>query len=119
MGFPRSRTVDPAACAVYHCVSRCARRLFLIADAVRADWIVRRLEFLASVFAVDVLEYAVLSNHVHLILRLRPELAWCWTDAEVAEGHRLRAATMDGTGGIRSRVGGRTPTLPTAVSGGR
>lgn len=45
MGFPRSRTVDPTACAVYHCVSRCARRLFLIADSVSADWIVRQEQF--------------------------------------------------------------------------
>lgn len=84
MGFPRSRTVDPTVCAVYHCVSRCARRDFLIADAVRAAWIVQRLEFLASIFAIDVLEYSLPSNHIHLILRLQPELAWCWTGEEVA-----------------------------------
>ncbi len=84
MGFPRSRTVDPTACAVYHCVSRCARRDFLIADAIRAAWIAQRLEFLASIFAIDVLEFSLPSNHLHLILRLQPELAWCWTDEEVA-----------------------------------
>ena len=34
-----------------------------------------RLEFLASVFAIDVLTYTVLSNHLHLVLRSRPDVA--------------------------------------------
>jgi hypothetical protein len=84
MGFPRSHTVNPQVSCVYHCVSRCVRRENLIADAVRAAWIEGRLEFLASLFAVDVLEYAIMSNHLHLLLRLRPELAACWTPEEVA-----------------------------------
>lgn len=56
----------------------------LISDALRTAWIEQRLEFLASLFAVDVLEYAIMSNHLHLLLRIRPELAACWTAEEVA-----------------------------------
>ena len=93
MGYPRSLTVDLLLCAIYHCVSRCVRREFLIGDAVRAAWIVQRLEFLASLFGIEVLEYAIMGNHLHLLLRIRPELTWCWTDAEIAERWlTLRAA---------------------------
>jgi Transposase IS200 like len=100
MGYPRSRTVDHSLCSVYHCVSRCVRREFLLADAVRAAWIDQRLEFLSSLFAVDVLEYAIMENHLHLLLRIRPELAWCWSDTEVAERWlTLRAAGPLGRAG--------------------
>ena len=85
MGLPRSRTVDPTVCGIFHCISRCVRRLNLLGDVVRTTWIIQRLEFLASIFAIDVIEYAILINHIHLILGTRPDLAWCWTDEEVAE----------------------------------
>ena len=42
------------------------------------------MEFLCSIFAVDLLTYTVLSNHCHLILRSRPDLVCSWTDWEVA-----------------------------------
>ena len=42
------------------------------------------MEALASVFAVDVLAYAVLSNHLHVILRNRPDVVRQWSDQEVA-----------------------------------
>jgi hypothetical protein len=42
------------------------------------------MEALASVFAVDVLSYAVMSNHIHQILRTRPDVAALWNDEEVA-----------------------------------
>jgi hypothetical protein len=93
MPLARSRIVDHLACSVYHCVSRCVRRQFLLSDAVPFGWLVQRLELLASLFAIDVLEFAILTNHIHLLLRIRPELAWCWTDEEVAERWlALRAA---------------------------
>jgi REP element-mobilizing transposase RayT len=42
------------------------------------------MEALASVFAVDVLSYAVMSNHIHQILRTRPDVCARWSDEEVA-----------------------------------
>ena len=50
----------------------------------RKEWIRRRLEFLAANFAVDILGYAALSNHMHVVLRNRPDLAAQWSDEEVA-----------------------------------
>ena len=49
----------------------------------RKEWIRRRLEALASVFAVDMLSYAILSNHMHHILRNRPDVVKTWSDEEV------------------------------------
>jgi REP element-mobilizing transposase RayT len=39
---------------------------------------------LASVFGIDVLTYAIMSNHIHLILRNRPDVVAQWSDEEVA-----------------------------------
>ena len=51
----------------------------------RKDWVRQRLEALASVFAIDVLDHAVMENHVHTILRNRPDIAKKWTKREVVE----------------------------------
>lgn len=50
----------------------------------RRSWIRHRLEFLASVFAIDCLTFSVMSNHVHQILRTRPDVAASWSDRQVA-----------------------------------
>jgi REP element-mobilizing transposase RayT len=78
--------------AIVHCVQRCVRRAFLAGiDEVsrkdysyRREWIRRRFEALASVFSIDVLSYAILSNHLHVILRSRPDVLAKLTDQEVA-----------------------------------
>ncbi len=85
-------TFDPAEVAIVHCVQRCVRRAFLAGvDAVtgknyefRREWIRRRLELLASVFGIDVLAYAILSNHLHVVTRTRPDVVASWSDREVA-----------------------------------
>ena len=47
--------------------------------AHRKEWIRERLEELAAVFAIDICGYAVMSNHIHLVLRVRPDLARGWS----------------------------------------
>ena len=77
---------------VVHCVNRCVRRGFLCGmDELtgkdyehRRQWIRNRLEFLAGLFAMDVLGFSVMSNHLHAILRNRPDVVKSWTDVEVA-----------------------------------
>jgi hypothetical protein len=44
-----------------------------------------RLRELAGVFAVEVASYAVMSNHLHVVLRLDPEAAQSWPAQVVAE----------------------------------
>ena len=77
---------------VVHVVQRCVRRAFLagfdqvsgVDYSFRKEAIRRRLEALASVFGIDVLSYAVMSNHIHVILRNRPDVVAAWSNEEVA-----------------------------------
>jgi REP element-mobilizing transposase RayT len=89
---PRSEVFDEKAVGIYHCTQRCVRRAFLCGeDPVtgqsfehRKDWIRDRLEELAAIFAIDVIGYSVMGNHLHVVLRNRPDLAKNWSDREVA-----------------------------------
>jgi REP element-mobilizing transposase RayT len=90
--YPRCQIVTSEEVGVYHCVARCVRRSFLCGvDPTtghdyehRKEWIRQRLQQLASIFAIDVCGYAVMSNHLHLVLRARPDLVEDWADAEIA-----------------------------------
>ena len=88
----RAEVYDPAEVAIVHCVQRCVRRAYLAGvDPAsgknyhfRREWIRRRLELLSSVFGIDVLVYSILSNHLHLVLRTRPDVVAAWSDSELA-----------------------------------
>lgn len=81
---PRRNIVDSENPGVYHCISRCVRREALLSSPERRSWIVNRLERLASTLAIDVIAFAVMANHLHLLIRIRPDVARAWTDREVA-----------------------------------
>ncbi len=88
----RGEVLDPSEVQVVHCIQRCVRRAFLCGDDPltgnsyehRRGWIRDRLEFLASVFAIDCLTFSVMHNHIHLVLRSRPDVVAAWSDEEVA-----------------------------------
>ena len=90
--YARRQIVDESVVGVYHCISRCVRRAFLCGlDRFtgknfdhRKVWIQQRMERLAGVMAVDVLGFSVMSNHIHLLLRIRPDVSAAWSDEEVA-----------------------------------
>jgi REP element-mobilizing transposase RayT len=66
----------------------------------RKTWIVHRLRHLAALFAIEVCAYAVMENHYHAILRLRPDIVATWSDWEVATRWLTlfpRHHTIDGT----------------------
>jgi hypothetical protein len=86
MTVPRSRLVDPTLTRWYHCISRCVRRAFLLKDGLhdRKDWLQQRMELLAKVFAVSVAGFSILDNHLHVLVRLDPDLMKDWSDEEVA-----------------------------------
>lgn len=77
---------------IYHCIGRCVRRSFLCGfDAYsginyehRKEWVRSRIQHLSHVFAIDVCGYAIMSNHLHLVLRNRPEIAASWDHEEIA-----------------------------------
>ena len=58
--------VDPSVSRSYHCVSRCVRRAFPLEEGPidRKEWIEKRLEVLAGVFAVGVAGYSVMDNEI-------------------------------------------------------
>ena len=88
----RSEVFDPREVSVLHCINRCVRACHLCGyDPLtgsdydhRKLWIEQRLQFLAGSFAIDVLGFAVMSNHFHVILRNRPDIVDGWSDTEVA-----------------------------------
>ena len=93
MPKPRKRQVSLSDTPYYHCISRCVRRAFLCGlDPVtgfdfshRRGWIVARMQELATVFAIDLCAYAVLSDHYHVVIRINADQARHWSEREVAE----------------------------------
>src|SRR5215469_17684939 len=85
MTVARAQLVDPAVTRWYHCVTRCVRSACLLGegDTDRKQWIEDRLEELAQIFAVSVGGFTVLDNHLHVLVRLDPEVAAGWSDEEV------------------------------------
>jgi hypothetical protein len=76
----------------YHCISRCVRRAYLCGfDPLsgknfdhRKEWVVERLKFLVEIFAIEVLNYALMATHAHTLLRLMSKLLDSLSDEEVA-----------------------------------
>ena len=83
---------DPNEVGAYSTTQRTVRRAWLCGlDPVsgksfehRRTWIQNRLQELAASFAIDCLSFAVMVNHVHVILRNRPDIVAGWSDEEVA-----------------------------------
>ena len=76
----------------FHLINRCVRRTYLCRKdrrigkeySHRKEWIRARLEELAGIFGLDVLGFAVLCNHLHVVVRTRPDVVRAWSDDEVA-----------------------------------
>jgi REP element-mobilizing transposase RayT len=87
MTLARRHQFDPADPPWVHAISRCVRRAFLAGGKHehRKSWLEDRLRLLAGVFAVEVAGYAVMSNHLHVVLRMDPSAAQSWSAATVVE----------------------------------
>jgi hypothetical protein len=76
---------------VYHCWNRCVRRAWLCGQdsltgndyEYRRDWILEREQLLAALFGIEIAFHAELSNHLHVILRTRPDIVLGWSDEDV------------------------------------
>jgi hypothetical protein len=87
MTVARSHLIEPSRAGAYHLVSRCVRRGFLCGDRwdYRRQWVHDLVREQAGIFAVDVLAYAVMANHFHLVVATHPERSAGWSDQTVAE----------------------------------
>ena len=103
MPRPRKSLICLDETPYYHCVSRCVRRAFLCGKdrfsgksfEHRRQWVENRLLKLASVFAIDVCAYAVMSNHTHTVLRVDKTLALAMSPEEVlTRWHTLHNGTL-------------------------
>ncbi|MCE9788438.1 transposase, partial [Shewanella chilikensis] len=103
MPRPRYAQVSLEETPFYHCISRCVRRAFLCgvddysgkSYEHRRDWVESRLLELAAVFAIDLCAYAVMSNHLHLVLRVDLKTATEWTLEQVLQHwHLLYSGTL-------------------------
>ncbi len=87
----------PDEIAVVHVINRVVRRCFLMGTDSqtgkcydhRKRWMENELRRLASNFGIDLLAFAIMSNHFHLVLRSRPDVVSEWSDTEVARRWRL------------------------------
>jgi hypothetical protein len=87
MTIARNRLVDPTVTRWYHCISRCVRHASLLGEnglSNRKAWLQNRLEELSRVFAIAVAGFSILDNHLHVLVRLDPDVAKDWSGEEVA-----------------------------------
>ena len=90
MTYASSILVPPGSTGspgTYHCVSRCVRRAWLCGEdrdsgrsyEHRRQWVADRIGELAEIFAVAVWGYAVVSNHLHVVVQVVPQAAAAWS----------------------------------------
>ena len=93
MPTPRKALISLQDTPYIHVVSRCVRKAFLCGfdQSTGTDYEYRRAEieerllFIASVFAIDICAYAIMSNHHHEVLFVDEDRAKSWNDEEVVK----------------------------------
>lgn len=81
MTSPRKAQICLNDTPFYHITSRCVRRAYLCGEDQstgksyehRRGWVENRIRLLSSIFAIDILAYAVMPNHLHIAIKLCPD----------------------------------------------
>ena len=89
----RAEIFDPSEIVAVHTIAKTVRCCYLLGDDQltgknfdhRKQWFEDKLKQLAANFGIDLLAFACLSNHFHLVLRSRPDVVATWDDTEVAK----------------------------------
>jgi len=104
MPYPRYKQIDLQQTQYYHVVSRCVRRSYLCgfdqdtgeSYEHRKDWVERRLLYLTNVFSIDVLAYAVMSNHYHVVVDINDNIGCKISDSDVVKRwHKVSSGTPE------------------------
>jgi hypothetical protein len=85
MTYARSILAPSGSPGTYHCVSRCVRRAWLCGEdresgrsyEHRRQRVEARIGELAEIFSVAIWGYAVMSNHLHVVVEVVPQAADC------------------------------------------
>ncbi|NKB75830.1 MAG: transposase [Gammaproteobacteria bacterium] len=93
MTTARRQQINIEATPYYHCTSRCVRRAFLCgkdhysgkSHEHRREWVESWLLKLNEVFCIDLVGYAVMSNHYHVILRINLDEVNALSDEQVID----------------------------------
>jgi hypothetical protein len=88
----RAEVFNPSEVAVLHVIARVCRRCFLFGDDPitgknfdhRKLWIEHQIKVQAAQFGIDILAFSLMENHIHQVLRSRPDIVQTWDDSEVA-----------------------------------
>ena len=115
MPRPRRTPISLEDTPWYHAVSRCVRKAWLTgvdpntgqSYEHRREQVESQLLKLGAIFAIDIAAYAVMSNHLHLVLRIDIELANSWTDREIVEQWHLLFKGTELTQRFATFLGGR------------
>lgn len=103
MATARKKLINCADTTIYHCITRCVRRARLCGKdplthkdyEYRRHWVEQRLHQLQTVFSLEVLAYAVMPNHTHLLLHIDVKTAEQYPDIEVIRRwHKLFRGTL-------------------------
>jgi len=97
MTIARNRQICLEETPFYHCICRCVRRAFLCGFdrhsgknyEHRRGWIEERLIQLSQAFCIDIVSYAIMSNHYHVIVKVNLEQSESLLDREVIERWKL------------------------------
>jgi REP element-mobilizing transposase RayT len=88
----RRKLIDSNDAGTYQCINRCVRRAWLCGhdDYLQQSFehrkpiVEARILEVGSIFACGIYGYAVMSNHLHIVVHMSPNLARDWTPLEVA-----------------------------------
>jgi hypothetical protein len=80
MTMARSQLVDVSVTRWYHCITRCVRRAFLLAEGPldRRERIELRMKELANIVAVAGGGFSVMNNHLHVLGARHPISVGVW-----------------------------------------
>lgn len=88
--------MPPGRAGIWHLTSRCVRREHLLESEASRAWVCAALGSWLDVLAIDVLAYAIMANHLHVVIRTRPDRAQGWDASEVRRRRYAASRVTDG-----------------------